>query len=647
MKVKDFLKSLVCYISSILFIVSSGLVYPVYAEVHLPTGREDEFAENNIVFYNPNGADTGCRGSYVSASGDQITWIGDSYSAIYQSKIEEMFNGVDIHAESDKWFSGETRSPGGDSGITILQSLVDSNSLRQYLVFALGTNGNVTEEELDKLEEIAGANTRIVIPTLYTQNASYSSSNAAIMSARSKYNNIYVADWESSANGHSEYFNDDGIHPNDEGIGIWLNLIKSALPKTYVTSGGQSGSYINNDDYNSGNYSHWDGSCSSVSKYDSKLKAQLNDIIKAAEANQSPWEALIAQMIMESGWSASEVCPYNPLGLKGSPSCDGSHRTFSNYTEAYSYYFSSIISVKKAAGKFTSSPYSFIEYIQYGVPHGESYAQCSKQSYIDNDEYGCGGHQIGDPTPIYVGSVSSYICGLQKWAEANGYPISSENYSNFESPYKTKDPGQSTGGSTTRGSNGTCSYNGSTEIDEGGLTYEQAKQFVINYGKNTDGWVESVLGDTMWNVIGSLGCKGGEGSNCVSFSKFFMDNFTDTPYPGGNGDQIASNITDQSKVDSTPGVFAIISGKPNHTAVILGYHDGVYVIGQASCASSNHGPGDGTPSGHGSAIAYPTSDDSLQSVLSTAWLDGSYYRFVHPTGIETGNIERFIRDGKL
>ncbi len=646
MKAKNFLKSLACYVSSILIIITSGLVNPVFAEVHLPSGREDEFAENNIVFYNPDGrADIGCKGAYLPVSGSQITWIGDSYSAVYKSKIEEMFSGVDVHAESNKWFSGETRSPGGDSGLTILQSLIDQKTLRPYLVFALGTNGYITEDELDKLEELAGANTRIIIPTLYTMNADYSSSNIAVMSAKAKYNNIYIADWESAANGHSEYFNDDNIHPNDTGIDVWLKLIQNALPKTYVTNGGQSGSYINTDDYGSGNYSHWNGSCSNVSRFDSKLKEQLNDIIAAAEANQSPWEALVAQMIMESGWGSSEVCPYNPLGLKGEPSCDGSHRTFSNYTEAYSYYFSSIVSVKKAAGKFNSSPFSFIEYIQYGVPHGQSYAQCSKQSYIDNDEYGCGGHQLGDPTPIYVGSVSSYICGLQKWAEANGYPISSENYSNYESPYKTSDPGQSSGGPTTR-SNGTCSYNGSTEIDEGGLTYEQAKQFVINYGKNTDGWVEGVLGNSMWNVIDSLGCNGGEGSNCVSFSKFFMDNFTDTPYPGGNGDQIAGNIPDQSKVDDSPGVFAIISGKPNHTAVILGCHDGSCVIGQASCSSSNHGPGDGTPSGHGSAIAYPTSDDQLSSILKTAWIT-SDYKFVHPTAIDTGNIERFIKDGKL
>lgn len=54
MKVKYFLKSFSCYLFSSLLILSSILTRPVFADVKLPTGREDEFGENNIVFYDPS-----------------------------------------------------------------------------------------------------------------------------------------------------------------------------------------------------------------------------------------------------------------------------------------------------------------------------------------------------------------------------------------------------------------------------------------------------------------------------------------------------------------------------------------------------------------------------------------------------------------
>ncbi len=78
MKVKNFLKSFFYYVFSIIFIASSIIVAPTYAEVKLPTGREDEFAENNIVFYNPDGRTTKRCTSRIG-SGD-CNFIGDTYA---------------------------------------------------------------------------------------------------------------------------------------------------------------------------------------------------------------------------------------------------------------------------------------------------------------------------------------------------------------------------------------------------------------------------------------------------------------------------------------------------------------------------------------------------------------------------------------
>lgn len=40
------------------FLVVLSFIQPVHAILNLPKGRESEFSENNIVFYNPNGKNT-------------------------------------------------------------------------------------------------------------------------------------------------------------------------------------------------------------------------------------------------------------------------------------------------------------------------------------------------------------------------------------------------------------------------------------------------------------------------------------------------------------------------------------------------------------------------------------------------------------
>ena len=178
----------------------------------------------------------------------------------------------------------------------------------------------------------------------------------------------------------------------------------------------------------------WDGSCTAVTAERAEwLKKQISGMQAASSKGGIPWELIAGQTLGESGGGAHEACPYNPLGLKGSPSCDAAgHRTFSSYEEAYSYYIDHIISIRNIKNKFPNDPYSAVAYIQYGVPHGQAYAQC-REPYISDPNHKCYGHKTGDPTPGYVQMVSSLICGIQKWAKANGYAISSVTWENYKS----------------------------------------------------------------------------------------------------------------------------------------------------------------------------------------------------------------------
>lgn len=82
---KNFFKSFLCYLSAVIILVSAGLSKPVFAKVNLPNGRDDEFSENNIVFYNPDGkkGKKKCR----SVVGANCNIIGDT-------KDEKLWSGI-------------------------------------------------------------------------------------------------------------------------------------------------------------------------------------------------------------------------------------------------------------------------------------------------------------------------------------------------------------------------------------------------------------------------------------------------------------------------------------------------------------------------------------------------------------------------
>jgi|GEM_PF-2575729 len=132
---------------------------------------------------------------------------------------------------------------------------------------------------------------------------------------------------------------------------------------------------------------------------------------------------------------------------------------------------------------------------------------------------------------------------------------------------------------------------------ENGLNLQEAIQFVANY-KNDPNNVQYTGG-------ASQQCNGGPLSNCVSFSVYFANKYTNIGGMGngtmpGNGSIVVQNIADRNpniKTGHTPEVNAIFSTpsgvqmcghvKCGHTGVILGVDKerGVVIVGEAGCGT--------------------------------------------------------------
>ena len=193
-------------------------------------------------------------------------------------------------------------------------------------------------------------------------------------------------------------------------------------------------------------------------------------------------------------------------------------------------------------------------------------------------------------------------------------------------------------------------YTGPVEIDEGGLTLEDAKTLVQNYGFYKED-SNSVVGDILWNM-----CNGG-GSNCVTFSAFFVNKFTNHPYISGNG--ATFSIKGLSPAGG-PDVFSVFRSRNKepvwneekqrwenngHTGVILGYHDGKYIVGHASCRRQKSGKGDGLKSGNGSAFVV---EETAELPTSWTYPGTNYYQFEFfqlKDSVDINKLKAYIEHG--
>ncbi|MGH7218308.1 MAG: phage tail tip lysozyme [Candidatus Microsaccharimonas sp.] len=164
----------------------------------------------------------------------------------------------------------------------------------------------------------------------------------------------------------------------------------------------------------------------------------------------------------------------------------------------------------------------------------------------------------------------------------------------------------------------------------GGMDLEQAKKFMEEYKNNPSNE----------QYIGGAGrdCAGGPLSNCVSFSTYFINKYTnikgfDTGAPG-NGSTVAANIISRNPDignGHSPRPYAIFSTpsgsqmcgnvKCGHTGVILGVDtaNGKVIVGEAGC---------GGPASWDTAREYPLSQ-----------FDSDNYTYAYTDSLLKGDVK--------
>jgi hypothetical protein len=174
---------------------------------------------------------------------------------------------------------------------------------------------------------------------------------------------------------------------------------------------------------------------------------------------------------------------------------------------------------------------------------------------------------------------------------------------------------------------------------EGGLTEEQAKKLMMNYGENKGN--DSIKAMNSGPGKPGTGCNGGPLSNCVSFSAFFMNKFTNLKYRGGNGNEVVGNLgAAGAKTGNQPRLFAVFSNgfarDAGHTGIVLGIEGTKLIVGHASCGGPGSGRGDGTSDGGGAGFI------KVGTIDTGALIYTDKPKFAYPDNVDTKAIQAYI-----
>lgn len=151
-----------------------------------------------------------------------LLMIGDSVSLRAVDAFDGVFPHSHIDAEKGRQF---------DAGRATFEGYIQQNLAGKIVVFALGTNGLVTDDQIDAIMADAGDQRIVVFVNTRSPQPWVGSTNQAIANAAKRYKNVRVIDWYGYSTNRNDLFDGDGTHLSTAGVTEYLKLIRDAVKK--------------------------------------------------------------------------------------------------------------------------------------------------------------------------------------------------------------------------------------------------------------------------------------------------------------------------------------------------------------------------------------------------------------------------------
>ena len=150
----------------------------------------------------------------------EITAFGDSVMLDATADLQEIFPKAVVDGDVGRQLY---ESP------ELIKALKEKDLLRDTVLIGLGTNGSFTENQFDNLMKEIGDRKvywiNVRVPTQRWQNEV----NSMLEKMAAKYDNMTLIDWYDLSNEHEEWFYEDRVHPNPDGMLQYCTLVSQAI----------------------------------------------------------------------------------------------------------------------------------------------------------------------------------------------------------------------------------------------------------------------------------------------------------------------------------------------------------------------------------------------------------------------------------
>lgn len=152
----------------------------------------------------------------------KVTLIGDSVMLSVVNPVEQLFPKAVIDGVIGRQLY---------QTVPVVESLKQEEKLGNPVVIALGTNGAFTDKQMDDLLAAVGDSKKVYLVNTQVPKNWKNSVNQGISSAAKRHSNVEVIDWNSYSQNHSDWFYEDGVHPNETGAEEYTKLIATSVLK--------------------------------------------------------------------------------------------------------------------------------------------------------------------------------------------------------------------------------------------------------------------------------------------------------------------------------------------------------------------------------------------------------------------------------
>lgn len=114
-------------------------------------------------------------------------------------------------------------------GRDVYASYADQGIVGDVVVFALGTNGAVTDEQVDELVNTVGPDKQVFFVNTRSPQNWVADTNAALARGAERHGNVSVIDWYGASASRGDWFDGDGTHLSEEGCQAYIDLVHSAV----------------------------------------------------------------------------------------------------------------------------------------------------------------------------------------------------------------------------------------------------------------------------------------------------------------------------------------------------------------------------------------------------------------------------------